>query len=189
LIEESLLELLTDRIPLIDQPIFYTIIFYLIMSKSTIYSILGLIAVITISVSVFMVIQNSSDSSAEILNTDNDTSAFQQNDNSSDNSNTTNEVEGSIGLSRSNDTDPNVSDVEVFNKTTLKAFDGRDGNKCYVAVEGKVYDVSDVPEFANGRHTPTGGQVKCGQDGTAAITTSPHGKRVLTNLKVVGNFE
>ena len=47
----------------------------------------------------------------------------------------------------------------------LEKYDGKDGQKAYVAVEGIIYDVTDIPEWQNGIHN---GQV-AGKDVTAAI--------------------
>ncbi|MBS3990439.1 MAG: hypothetical protein KGZ51_00025 [Erysipelothrix sp.] len=85
-----------------------------------------------------------------------------------------------------NPTNPNppAEELEVFTLAELATFDGKEGRKAYVAVDGMVYDVSDVPEW-NGGHqglTP-------GQDHSAAIEQSPHGKNVLRNLRVVGKLE
>lgn len=81
---------------------------------------------------------------------------------------------------------PNEPDpqLEVITLTQLAQFDGRDGRPAYVAVDGIVYDVSDVPEWANGHQG-----LAAGADHSEAIGRSPHGKSVLRNLPVVGRLE
>lgn len=79
---------------------------------------------------------------------------------------------------------PPKEELEVFTLAELAAFDGKDGRKAYVAVDGTVYDVSDVPQWSGGHQGLTPGQ-----DHSAAIEQSPHGKNVLRNLPVVGKLE
>ena len=79
---------------------------------------------------------------------------------------------------------PPAEELEVFTLAELAAFDGKEGRKAYVAVDGMVYDVSDVPQW-NGGHQG----LFPGKDHTAAIEQSPHGKNVLRNLRVVGKLE
>ncbi len=68
----------------------------------------------------------------------------------------------------------------------LKQFDGREGRPAYVAIDGVVYDVSGVRAWSGGRHQ---GNV-AGHDLTDALKNrSPHGTRVLSNLKVVGRLK
>lgn len=85
-----------------------------------------------------------------------------------------------------NPSNPNSpgEELEVFTLAELAAFDGKDGRKAYVAVDGTVYDVSDVPQWSGGHQGLTPGQ-----DHSAAIEQSPHGKNVLRNLPVVGKLE
>lgn len=65
----------------------------------------------------------------------------------------------------------------------LALFDGKDGMPAYVAVDGKVYDVTDVPQWQGGTHQ---GQYEAGQDLSEAIhNASPHGLSVLEDLPVV----
>lgn len=68
----------------------------------------------------------------------------------------------------------------------LEEYDGKDGQKAYVAVEGIIYDVTDIPEWQNGMHN---GQV-AGKDVTDAIKNqSPHGLSVLSKAEVVGKLK
>lgn len=70
----------------------------------------------------------------------------------------------------------------------LSSADGINGNKCYIAVNNKIYDASDNSEWKNGQHTPSRGQAKCGNDLTDLIKQSPHGDEVLNQLPTVGNL-
>lgn len=73
---------------------------------------------------------------------------------------------------------------KVFTTDELKSFDGQDGRRAYVAVDGTVYDMTDVPAWKGGQHH---GNV-AGHNLSAAILKSPHGKGVLTKLPVVGRL-
>lgn len=81
---------------------------------------------------------------------------------------------------------PNTPDpqLEVFTLTQLAQFDGRDGRPAYVAVDGIVYDVSNVRQWANGHQG-----LLPGADHSEAIRRSPHGRSVLRNLPIVGRLE
>lgn len=75
----------------------------------------------------------------------------------------------------------------VLTAAELAAYDGKDGQPAYVAVDGVVYDVTDVPQWANGDHYEG---MTAGQDLTEQIETlSPHGTSVLDGLPVVGTLE
>ena len=61
-------------------------------------------------------------------------------------------------------------------------YNGKDGNKAYIAVEGDIYDVSDV--WVSGEHNG----YNAGTDVTNFITSAPHGKSVLDDLVKVGEL-
>lgn len=71
-----------------------------------------------------------------------------------------------------------------FTKAELAQFDGQNGNKAYVAVDGVVYDVTNVAAWKDGAHHGN----KAGNDVTAGLGHSPHGERVLKKLEVVGKL-
>ncbi|KRL75877.1 hypothetical protein FC17_GL002368 [Secundilactobacillus paracollinoides DSM 15502 = JCM 11969] len=73
---------------------------------------------------------------------------------------------------------------KTFTVEELKQFDGQDGHKAYVAVEGVVYDVTGVEAWQAGKHHGN----LAGQDLTDAISQAPHGKAVLGSLPVVGKL-
>lgn len=79
-----------------------------------------------------------------------------------------------------------MDEMKVFSLDELTEYDGSDGNPAYVAVDGLVYDVSDVPAWTGGEHKGN----MAGQDVTDAIKNqSPHGISKLKNLPVVGKLE
>lgn len=88
------------------------------------------------------------------------------------------------GLSTSN----NDSTSKVISSAELARNNGKNGNDCYVAVDGVVYEISGIAEWINGIHVTTSG-VTCGNDHTQKIKESPHGRSVLSRLKVVGRLE
>lgn len=73
---------------------------------------------------------------------------------------------------------------KTFTVAELSQFDGTNGQPAYVAIDGTVYDVSNVPAWADGQHH---GNV-AGKNLSAAILKSPHGKGVLKKLPVMGTL-
>lgn len=71
----------------------------------------------------------------------------------------------------------------------LTTNNGKDGAKCWLAIDGTVYDVTGNPEWVNGQHLPSRGMASCGRDLTKVISQSPHGKSVLGDLPVIGRLE
>jgi predicted heme/steroid binding protein len=74
-------------------------------------------------------------------------------------------------------------------RATLAQNDGQAGHKCYVAVDGNVYLIENLPLWAGGRHIPSNGRATCGQDLTTVIDQSPHGRSKLLLLTEVGRLE
>lgn len=68
----------------------------------------------------------------------------------------------------------------------LKKYDGQNGNPAYVAIDGTIYDVSNVKEWKNGKHK---NGLTAGKDLSVEIGSSPHGKDVLAKLPVVGKIK
>lgn len=79
---------------------------------------------------------------------------------------------------------PVPSVQKTFTKTELKQFDGQNGHPAYIAVNGMVYDVTNVAAWKGGKHKG----YKAGQDLTEAIKNSPHSVKVLAGLPVVGKY-
>ena len=92
---------------------------------------------------------------------------------------------GAASAETSADSGTAASDAKVFTKDTLAQYDGQNGNPAYVAVNGTVYDVTNVPQWQNGAHQGN----QAGMDLTEAIGRSPHGVKNLENLPVVGTYE
>ena len=67
----------------------------------------------------------------------------------------------------------------------LAAYDGKNGNPAYVAVDGVIYDVTNAKGWDNGTHNG----YSAGQDLTDAIQKAPHGESVLKDLPVVGTLK
>jgi predicted heme/steroid binding protein len=76
---------------------------------------------------------------------------------------------------------PTVSGPKTFTAAQLAVFDGTNGNPAYIAIAGKVYDVSGVAQWTGGK--PHG--YKAGRDLTAAF---PHPENLLATVPVVGTF-
>lgn len=67
-----------------------------------------------------------------------------------------------------------------FTLAELATYDGKDGNKAYIAVEGVIYDVTN--EWEDGEHNG----YNAGTDVTNFINNAPHKDSVLSNLEKVG---
>lgn len=65
----------------------------------------------------------------------------------------------------------------------LSRCDGRDGRKACVAINGKIYDVSASPLWAEGNHQELH---QAGQDLTADLMQAPHVRAVIERFPVVG---
>ncbi|QBP18494.1 cytochrome b5 domain-containing protein [Acetilactobacillus jinshanensis] len=66
----------------------------------------------------------------------------------------------------------------------LKHYNGKDKPEMYVAVNGKIYDVTHVKQWATGSHHGH----KPGTDLSEAIQHAPHKTKVLKWLKCVGTL-
>ena len=89
------------------------------------------------------------------------------------------------GTSKSNLTQNSATEsAKTFTKTELSKYNGQNSSKAYVAVDGKVYDVTNEREWVNGQHE----NYQAGTDLTSDMKNSPHGTRVLDGLTVVGNL-
>lgn len=78
-----------------------------------------------------------------------------------------------------------AEELLVFTLDELAEFDGKDGRAAYVAVDGLVYDFTELGRWSGGTHNG----FEAGQDLTEALNTvSPHGERVLSRAPVVGEL-
>ncbi len=66
----------------------------------------------------------------------------------------------------------------------LKAYNGSNGMPIYLAHEGIIYDVSNVPQWASGSHNG----IKAGTDITGVIEKAPHGVKNLQLGSPVGKI-
>jgi len=78
-----------------------------------------------------------------------------------------------------------VEEEMVLSMDELSQFDGKDGNKSYIAVDGIIYDVSDVPQWIGGMHRG----FTAGMDVTDEVNKSPHGVSKLKGIKIVGKMK
>ena len=73
--------------------------------------------------------------------------------------------------------------MQEFTLEELKKYNGKNGNPAYIAVNGKVYDVTNNPHWKNGEHHG----YEAGNDLTELLyNKSPHGDKVLSKIKQVG---
>lgn len=91
------------------------------------------------------------------------------------------------GCSSSSNTKDNTTTetAKTFTVEELAKYDGKNGNKAYVAVDGKVYDVTDVEAWKGGEHQGN----KAGQDLTEAIKDAPHGVDPLKDAVEIGTLK
>ncbi|MDB6352927.1 cytochrome b5 domain-containing protein [Trichococcus sp. K1Tr] len=76
--------------------------------------------------------------------------------------------------------------MRTFTLEELSQYNGKDGQPAYVAVDGVVYDVTNVEAWKNGDHKLG---LTAGNELTEEITNlSPHGKKVLERLPIVGEL-
>ena len=73
---------------------------------------------------------------------------------------------------------------KIFTLDELKNYDGKEGRKAYIAVDGVVYDVTNVAAWQGGTHHGN----NAGNDVSDRIVKSPHGKSTLEKLEIVGKL-
>ena len=71
----------------------------------------------------------------------------------------------------------------------LSKYNGKNGEKSYVAIDGIIYDTTNAKGWKDGVHTKSGGKVMAGTDASLQIEKSPHKKEVLKDLKKVGKLK
>ncbi len=72
----------------------------------------------------------------------------------------------------------------TFTLEELATYDGQNGNPAYIAIDGTVYDVTDVPQWINGMHNG----YTAGKDLTEQMQAAPHGFSKLSGLTAVGTL-
>jgi predicted heme/steroid binding protein len=79
-----------------------------------------------------------------------------------------------------------AAEMRTFTLEELSQYNGKNGQPAYVAVDGVVYDVTNVEAWKDGNHKLG---LTAGNELTEEITNqSPHGKKVLEGLPIVGEF-
>ena len=73
-----------------------------------------------------------------------------------------------------------------MNLAELAQYHGRDGKPAYIAVNGKIYDVTGSPRWSNGLHPP---DHQAGQDLTEELASAPHVRAVVERFPVVGTLD
>lgn len=73
---------------------------------------------------------------------------------------------------------------KIFTLDELKNYDGKEGRKAYIAVDGVVYDVTNVAAWQGGTHHGK----NAGNDVSDRIVKAPHGKSTLEKLEIVGKL-
>jgi len=72
--------------------------------------------------------------------------------------------------------------MRIFKEEELKKYDGSNGI-CYVAFQGRVYDVSGSYHWRQGLHHA---RHRAGKDLTEPLKMAPHGAELLSRFPVVG---
>lgn len=79
-----------------------------------------------------------------------------------------------------------ASDLKSFTAEELSVYNGKDGNPAYIAVDGKVYDVTDVSQWKDGIHA---GEYEAGKDVTDILKTkAPHSASKMDGVPVIGVY-
>jgi len=96
-------------------------------------------------------------------------------------------VSTTSGLTSSTTTTSTVTTTtsRVFTLTELAEYDGTGGTTAYIAVNGIVYDVTDVADWNDGWHK---GMHLAGTECTAVFDDSPHSLSFLNQLTIVGTL-
>jgi predicted heme/steroid binding protein len=74
----------------------------------------------------------------------------------------------------------------TMTKKELAGFDGREGRKAYVAVNGKVFDVTASPYWQGGNHQNAH---QAGTDLSADLLKAPHVRSVIERFPVIAVLE
>lgn len=74
---------------------------------------------------------------------------------------------------------------QEFTLEELSKFDGQNGHRAYIAVDGIVYDVTDVPQWDSHLHA---GRFIAGKDYTEELKSAPHGAGNLEKATKIGTL-
>lgn len=93
----------------------------------------------------------------------------------------------SAGTSAESQADGTAPESKTFTADELASYTGKDGTRAYIAVDGIVYDVTDVPQWKDGGHV--GGKFQAGKDYTDVLKNeAPHGISKMEGIPVVGTL-
>lgn len=76
--------------------------------------------------------------------------------------------------------------MKTFTVEELAKMNGEAGAETYVAVDGKVYDVSSSKRWIKGSHMK---RHRAGADLTTDLLSAPHGREVLERMPLIGLLE
>jgi len=76
--------------------------------------------------------------------------------------------------------------AKEFTLDDLSKYNGQNGQPAYIAIDGVVYDVSNAKGWKDGIHK---GKYQAGKDWSQEILKSPHGKKVLDKLPIMGKLK
>lgn len=89
------------------------------------------------------------------------------------------------GLQNSENTNhPQLDTMRTFTEAELSKYNGRNGNPAYVAVNGVVYDVTNIAAWGGATHFG----LVAGTDVTSQFASCHAGQPILSKLKVVGKM-
>ena len=87
----------------------------------------------------------------------------------------------SVGCSSAeNKSTDNGNNLSSISSIQLSENNGKSGNKCFVAISGKVYEIKESNKWIDGNHLESEGKASCGKDLTEVMNDSPHGISILT---------
>lgn len=98
-------------------------------------------------------------------------------------------VQNTVNPTATPATSSSPTTTTTFSASQLAAFNGKNGAKCYVAIDGKVYDLTSSPFWRNGEHTPSGGQAKCGLDLSTVIPADHRADMRFADFPMVGTLQ
>ena len=78
-----------------------------------------------------------------------------------------------------------LEETKKFSKNELNQFNGKNGKPAYVGYKGKVYDLTEANQWADGDHM---GHM-AGQELTEEMEIAPHGEEVMEKMPIVGVLE
>ena len=77
-----------------------------------------------------------------------------------------------------------VTTPQTWTLDALSKFNGMNGNPAYIAVNGTIYDVTNIGAWTNGVHHG----IHAGQDVSSFFASSPHSASLLNQLPIVGKI-